>query len=102
MARRLGEAAWRVLVAEQKCSGLSVARFCAREGVSTARFYQWRTRLGRDGGQGPSDAVPVRGEEAVPGFVDLGALGPGTPSGGGRFELRLELGGGLVLQLVRG
>jgi hypothetical protein len=31
-------------------------------------------------------------------FIDLGALG----SGRSRFEVRLDLGGGVLLQLVRG
>ncbi len=27
-------------------AGVSVARFCAREGVSVASFYKWRKKLG--------------------------------------------------------
>jgi len=88
--RRSAES-WRVLVAKQVESGLSVAAFCARERLSAANFYQWRTRLG-----GGAAEVPAAASAAGGAFVDLGALG-----GRGRFELRIELGGGLVLQLAR-
>jgi hypothetical protein len=35
-------------------------------------------------------------------FVDLGTLSAPTAAPAERFELRLDLGGGLVLHLVRG
>ncbi len=89
--RRSAES-WRIVLAKQLESGLSVAAFCARERLSAANFYQWRSRLGRG-----SVAEPVARSAVSGGFVDLGAL-----SGSSRFELRIELGGGLVLQLVRG
>jgi hypothetical protein len=45
-------------------SGLSVAAFCAREGVSSASFYAWRRRLGE---AGPDPRfVPVRVVAAPP------------------------------------
>lgn len=82
---------WRALLARQAESGLSVASFCARERLNAASFYQWRSRLGCGAAARPAAVSPRAA------FVDLGAL-----SGGGRFELRIELGGGLVLQLARG
>lgn len=92
--RRLGSNAWRVLVARQAESGLSVAQFCVREGVSAPSFYQWRARL-----RGAREESAPAVDTSVPSaFVDLGAVGMNT----GRFELRLELGAGLVLQLARG
>lgn len=87
-ARRDAES-WRALLASQADSGLTVAAFCARERLSAASFYQWRSRLGRT--EAPAAAVVARDA-----FVDLGAL-----SSGGRFELRIDLGGGLVLRLAR-
>ena len=92
-AKRVRQSAesWRALLAQHAESGLSVAAFCARAGVSAASFYQWRSRLGR----AATSPVPVARRERGA-FVDLGAL-----AGGGRFELRLDLGGGLVLQLSR-
>lgn len=87
------------LLADQGHSRLSVAQFCSREGESAASFYQWRSRLARGGQEVLPDpsAVSMTRESPPAAFVDLGTLG-----GGGRFELRLELGGGLVLQLARG
>jgi putative transposase len=81
-------ASWSALLTKHSQSGLSIAAFCARERLNPASFYQWRSRLTRvaSASAGPSEA-----------FVDLGALG-----GEGRFQLRLDLGGGLVLHLARG
>jgi transposase-like protein len=76
-------------------SGVSVTTFCNQEGISRASLYRWRAWLG----DGRSD----QGEAKVPAptFVDLGTLGSPLPAGG-RLEIRLDLGGGLVLSLVRG
>ena len=48
MARSFGSGklvAWRRRVRRFGRSGLTVVRFCAEEGVSTASFYRWRKRL---------------------------------------------------------
>jgi len=37
--------AWRRRVRRFGRSGMTVVRFCAEEGVSTASFYRWRNRL---------------------------------------------------------
>jgi hypothetical protein len=42
--RRLGEAGWRALLGRFAGSGLGVAAFCHREGVSAASFHRWRRR----------------------------------------------------------
>jgi len=101
--RRLGVEGWRGLLAQFVVSGLTVSAFCAREAVSAASFYRWRSQFGAESEVAQRlPVVPVvkRGD-AKTAFVDLGALGrsDGLSS---RFELRLELGGGLVLSLVRG
>lgn len=41
---------WRERLGRQARSGLSIAEFCRREGVSAASFYQWRRRLKGSGG----------------------------------------------------
>ena len=91
---RRNEAQWRSLLSRFSDSGLSVSGFCRREAVSTASFYRWRGLIERhdDGG-----AVAVRSE---PAFVDLGTLRAESPQGV-PVELRLDLGGGLTLHLVR-
>jgi hypothetical protein len=38
-------AAWGERLRRYKLSGLTVAQFCRREGVSVPSFYQWRQRL---------------------------------------------------------
>ena len=91
---RRNEAQWRSLLSRFSGSGLSVSVFCRREAVSTASFYRWRGLIERqDGGEG----LAVGGE---PAFVDLGALS-GKLARGTAVELRLDLGGGLTLHLVR-
>ena len=88
---------WRRLVARFSGSGLTVAAFCRRESISAASLYGWRALL-----SGASDSAvvariaPVGGARAD--FVDLGTLAPRSS----RVELRLDLGGGVILQLARG
>jgi hypothetical protein len=87
-------------------AGTTVNAFCAREGLSASSFYRWRERLGSVGDAG--GAAPRRGgrsERAVPpraaGFIDLGHLATPTREASAGLELRLDLGGGVVLQIVR-
>lgn len=93
---RRGQGEWRLLLAKFSASGLGVQAFCRSEGFSAASFYRWRDRL--------SDVVD-RGDvvvrESVASFVDLGALNSRSSSGL-RLDLKLDLGDGLVLHLVRG
>jgi putative transposase len=97
--RRRGADAWRALVVKFAHSGLSVQAFCRQEGISTSTFSWWRCRFS---GSGPVQPVARRSHSVVAGeFVDLGRLSA-PASQAERLELRLDLGGGLVLQLVRG
>jgi putative transposase len=91
---------WREIVDRQVHSGSTAAQFCESEGLSLASFYGWRSKLRQKSDAGPgSVAVTTRAAETKPGrFIDLGALGMSGP----RIEVRLELGGGVALQLVRG
>jgi hypothetical protein len=50
---------WRRVVERQAKSGLSIARFCEREDVSPASFYNWRRRLAEEAGERPA-FVPVQ------------------------------------------
>jgi hypothetical protein len=58
MARKVNQALWdqwRQRIGRQRASGLSVAEFCRKEGVSGAAFHRWKGRLrDRTGGRQPS------------------------------------------------
>lgn len=96
--RRGGVESWRELVSRQAQSGLSVQAFCRQEGLNAWTFYGWRSRL--RAGAAAQESPPSRstGMEPTTGFIDLGAL----PRDASRCEIRLDLGGGVVLQVVRG
>ena len=94
--QRRGASEWSAVLSRFATSGLSVAAFCEREGFSTASFYRWRGLLG-----GATEPGGVDADAPMPAFVDLGTLGTPQPAGG-RLEIKLDLGGGLVLSLVRG
>ena len=92
---RRSERQWRALLARFEQSAMTVSEFCRREGICTASFYRWRRLLGEaDIGDRP---MPPANRSAD--FVDLDAL---SLTGPDRLELKLDLGGGLVLHLVRG
>lgn len=110
--RRLGAQAWQELFRRHADSGEPISVFCQREGVSTHSFRRWKLRLGeRASSATPSEraALPsvqrVISENSMP-FVDLGAIRTASASAAapaaGRIELRLDLGDGLTLHLVRG
>lgn len=91
-ARRSGgaEARWRSLIEAQERSGLCVAEFAARRGLSVATLYWWRSRLRR----------PKQGE---PSLVPIEIVGPepgGSHGGAERFEI--ELRGGRRLRVPPG
>jgi hypothetical protein len=88
--------AWGELVSRQARSGLSVQAFCRREGVSAWSLYSWRSRLGATR---QSEARQDRAVESAPPaqFVELGSL----RSAQSRCEVRLDLGDGIVLHVVR-
>jgi hypothetical protein len=105
--RRLSEQAWSEIMRRFEGAGITVRQFCAHEGVSTQSFTRWRERLAGERelrtamAQASELARQSRSEASR--FIELGEL-PGaaaaTQTGAG-VELRLELGGGVVLQIVR-
>jgi hypothetical protein len=100
MSRRRSEQVWRDLIAQQAGSGEPVQAFCQRERLNVNTFYGWRsklrTRAAVSTGKASVSKRPV--SEPAGGFIDLGSL-QGSAS---RYEIRLDLGGGVVLQVVRG
>jgi putative transposase len=89
------EAEWRLRLARFAASGLPVRQFCDAEAVSNATFYSWQKKLGKA-------VVTAPGA----GFIDVGPMPPPRASvklepAIAALEVRLELGHGLVLHIVR-
>lgn len=92
---RRGEQAWRTFVAGHERSGLSVQAYCERHGLNAVNFYRWRAKF---------DAPVHRSVTAVsaqgPAFIDAGPLQREVHRRA-ELDLRLDLGEGWVLHLVR-
>lgn len=101
------ERMWRERLDRYRQSGVSVAAFCAAEGVSLAAFYGWQRRLREVAGPacGPQLAAPVvrdaalrepalretAGDHAAL-FVPVAVRAPVD-------EVRIDVPGGVVLRL---
>jgi len=101
------EAIWRDRFARHAVSKQSTEAFCRSESVSSALFYHWRKRLGI---KAASSALAPRTPSAT--FIDLGAVNDPAADAALKIitndaiprtgiELRIELGGGMVLTIVR-
>jgi len=102
--RRHSEQAWRAMIEGQRRSGMSIEAFCAREGVSRSSFGRWRSMIAART-NGSANEIGAIGESSIfdargGGFVDAGVLAAGAASE--PVEIRLELGGGLVVTIRRG
>lgn len=104
--RSLSVQEWSRVMRRFATSGITVSAFCRREGLNEGSFYRWRPRV-RAASMNRNLAVQESLELPPPqpsSFVDLGALHDASASpiaGGGTLDLRLDLGGGLSLHLVR-
>jgi putative transposase len=89
----------RAIMARFAESGLGVEAFCERESISASSFYRWRSLLSgsatREVVARPASNTTTRKAAE---FVTLGTLQTAHVP----LELRLDLGGGVVLHLVRG
>jgi transposase-like protein len=75
---------------------MTTSEFCRREGINKNVFHRWRAALlGRTGDRRALRTRVARSEP--PSFIDLGALS--QPSS--RWEVRLDLGQGMVLSVAR-
>jgi len=104
--RRLDMGTWREVLRRFEASSSTVGDFCASEGVCASSFYRWRARLGSADQKAHGELTRGgRRQGMTPnciGFIDLGDLAGTTPkSTPGGLELRLDLGAGVVLHLLR-
>lgn len=93
--RQHTENQWRSLLARFEASGLAAPEFCRQEAISAASLYRWRSRL-RNG----TASRKAAGDDLAAAFVDLGTLDSVSPPKP-RLDLKLDLGDGLTLHLVR-
>jgi hypothetical protein len=103
--RHLSAEVWREVFRRFDGSGESVSGFCKREGLHTSSFRRWQPRLAG------TAATPITMQAKEPGearrqapvasFIEMGPMAPANAAAG-RLEVRLELGAGLVLHVVRG
>jgi transposase-like protein len=84
----------REMVEAYERSGLSQAAFCEREGVSTGSLANWRRDLRGDA----STPAPRVGVMPAAAFIELGSTRPLDVG----LRVRIELGAGVVLELLRG
>jgi putative transposase len=98
--KRRSAETWRAMVARFAQSGLTEAAFCEHEGVSAKLFHRWRAKRSsatpRPAANKPARVAPS--SASTSGFVDLGSL----KDSGSKLEMRLDLGGGVLLHVVRG
>lgn len=92
---RRSEGQWRSLLARHQTSGPGIKAFCRGEQISEASFYRWRTIL-----KGSGDDGAGAGQDSGAAFVDLGTL-EAVSAVKPKLDLRLDLGDGLTLHLVR-
>ena len=102
------ETAWRNRLARFAASKLTVAAFYRREAVPVGTFYGWQARLrvhDANAGVVPRTALALSPSP----FLDLGpvnslassAASPSRHHARTRLDIRLDLGGGVVLHIAR-
>lgn len=90
------EGTWREIFARHVSSGLSVLEFCRAEKINPGVFRRWRSML-NGGVRVEQSEVRTKAKVVTP-FIDIGAVGAAAS----RMEVRLELGGGVVLTVAHG
>lgn len=100
------EAAWRSRLLRQAQSGKTIAAFCRDESVSTASFHIWRSKLAAASGHAANPTQPAA-------FIDLGTIAntsgvtsmvhppASVPTPIAGIDIRIDLGGGIILTITR-
>ncbi len=93
---------WREVSGRFDAAATTVDAFCAREGSSSSSLYRWRERLRRVGTSTMAPCARAKGNTAPAssGFIELGDLAHAARHCEAGVPVRLELGGGLVLQIT--
>ena len=112
--RRLDEQGWRAVLERFEGAAMTVQEFCQREGLTRSVFMRWRARLRSSLTPLPAAAAAKAAAALAnkPSFVDLGLLGGAatataaataatTAAPHAALDLRIELGAGISLHLVR-
>lgn len=107
-------AQWQARLDRLARDGGSVAAFCAAEGVSAWSLYHWRRKLGAAAGKKVAARTAVVKSTARrvdrSGFIDAGVARVGGDGEGGLpvppaaaapVEVRIDLGGGLLVRILR-
>lgn len=88
---------WRSRIRAWRASGLSVAAYCRRIGVSQPSFYQWRRKLeGAVGGARDSGANRTRPSPSELSFLPVQVVGVGNA------PLEIVLPNGVVVRVPPG
>lgn len=96
-AKARKDAQWQQRLARFAGGDMPVKEFCQAEAVSQASFHRWRKQLREAGSVSPQAAR----------FIDVGVVpSPASAAAAAKadepqLEVRLELGSGLVLHIVR-
>ncbi len=86
---------WQGFVSEFLASGQDCKSFCRDKGLNPSRLMRWQGMFRNEASVSSDEVQPV-------GFMDLGALKFPTPQlQAGTLEIKLDLGGGVVLTLTR-
>lgn len=98
---RLNKQAWQELLERFDGAAMTVEEFCVREGLSRSSFTRWRSRRRHQASRVSAPLAAAASDTPKASFVDLGVLGGARAGEHTAMELRIELGGGMSLHLVR-
>jgi len=98
------ERSWRGIFARQRASGLTIEAFCRVEGIGRSTFNRWQMLLNaKDSIVGRARSVQsdeLSTSDAGDRFIDAGEMR--VDNIGEAIEIRLDLGGGVLLTIRRG
>ena len=86
---------WRLLLEEQRQSGMSISAFCKERSIPASAFFAWRRKLAATGGSVTNRRSRRAGSE---GLAEVKLVRDSPPQAG----LELRLAGGCILVVRRG